>query len=136
MNKFPIKIGQTVYKICPKCNSIHNESCEHCPWRGCYTCCIVGVGVCRDGSCNTDELQIVPYTVTDKRFIPILRKLNVMFFTNKKDALTAIAEYEEIRKTSTSSMRYSLYKEWEARRSISLIDLGIEEEINHEEKDC
>ena len=41
-------IGETIYKICPKCNPHHNESCERCAWRGCMSiqgCDILACGM-------------------------------------------------------------------------------------------
>ena len=32
---FPTWIGETVYKICPKCNDKHDGSCKNCAWEGC-----------------------------------------------------------------------------------------------------
>lgn len=47
----PCYIGDTVYKICPKCNKDHNGDCTHCAWRGTSPHgCDIGVHIWPDGS--------------------------------------------------------------------------------------
>lgn len=113
----PCRVGDAVYKICPKCNPNHNGSCHHCAWRGCYgSGCDVGVGIWSDGSHNEKPLQIVPYKVTENRFITIIKYWNLMFFSNTEEAEKAISEYDEIRKIEDRKTRYEKYLLWEAKR--------------------
>lgn len=113
----PCKVGQTVYKICPKCNKDHNGSCERCAWRGCFmTGCDVGVRVFFDGSHGGYDLQIVPYKVTEHRFVTIIKFWNIMFFASTEEAETAKAEYDAIRKIEDRHERYEAYKVWATKR--------------------
>lgn len=116
-NVIPCKVGQTVYKICPKCNEKHNGSCDHCAWRGCFmTGCDVGVRVYFDGSNGDYNLQIIPYKVSENRFVTIIKYWNIMFFATAEEAETAKSEYDTIRKIEDRQERYKTYKEWETKR--------------------
>jgi len=53
----PCRLGETVYKICPKCNDKHDGSCENCAWRDCPKPCDVKPQADR-------ENMIVPQTFT------------------------------------------------------------------------
>lgn len=113
------KVGETVYKICPKCNDWHNASCEHCAWRGCLGHgCDIGVRVYSDGSYNKHELQIVPRKVTKHNLVTILELWNIMYFATEEDANSAKAEYDAIRKIEDRHKRYKAYKAWEAKREM------------------
>lgn len=113
----PCIVGETVYKICPKCNKDHNGSCERCAWRGCHmTGCDVGVRVWFDGSHEEHDLQIVPYKVTEHRFVTIIKYWNIMFFATAEEAETAKAEYDTIRKIENRHKRYEAYQAWETMR--------------------
>lgn len=117
--ELPYKIGQTVYKICPKCNEWHNASCEHCAWRGCLGFgCDIGVRVYSDGSHNKHELQIVPRKVIKHNLITILELWNIMYFATEEEANTAREEYCTIRKIEDRHERYKAYKAWEKKRKI------------------
>ena len=116
----PCKIGDTVYKICPKCNDLHNGSCEHCAWRGCcVTGCDVGVRVYADGSHNNKELQIVPYKANENNFITILKLWNIMYFKTIEDTKVAMLEYNEIRNIEDRAERYMTYNRWNDNRKFS-----------------
>lgn len=81
-------IGETIYKICPKCNPHHNESCERCAWRGCMSiqgCDIFGLR--NDGQYPADECTVVP-KIIHWNFIPALSKeLGSKAFLNRDDAV-------------------------------------------------
>lgn len=113
----PCKVGQTVYKICPKCNDRHNESCEHCAWCGCNSSgCDIGVKVYSDGSYNEKTLQIVPRKVTPHTIITIFELWGIMYFATEEEANAAKAEYDTIRNIQDRRKRYKKYKEWETKR--------------------
>lgn len=115
----PCKIGDTVYKICPKCNDDHNGSCKGCAWNGCLSYyCDVGVGVWSDGSYHEGELQIVPYKVGETRLVGILRHWNIMFFATPDEAEKAMGEYDEIRRTEDRHERYAKYLSWVENREV------------------
>ena len=115
----PCKVGQTVYKICPKCNDRHDGSCKHCAWSGCHmTGCDVGVRVYSDGSHNDKPLQIVPRKVTKNNFVNTLEHWNLMYFATEDEARTAMTEYDAIRKIEDKDERYAAYKAWEKEREI------------------
>ncbi len=122
MNKYvsseiPCNVGQTVYKICPKCNPYHSGNCENCAWRGCFmTGCDIGIRVYSDGSHCEHPLQIIPYRATPHRFMTVLLWWNIMYFATEEEAQTALAEYESIRKISDRKERYKAYKKWESHR--------------------
>lgn len=113
----PCKVGDTVYKICPKCNEHHNGNCKNCAWRGCIgSGCDIGVRVYSDGSYNEHPLQIVQYKVTENRFVTILKYWNVMYFSNAEHAEKAKTEYDEIRNVADRKERYKRYLMWEESR--------------------
>lgn len=118
VNWFPVRIGQTAYKICPICNPNHNGSCNHCAWRGCLGAgCDVGVGVCFDGSYGKYDLQIIPIMVTENKIVTILKLWNIMYFTTEGEANKAKKEYLAIRSIEDRTERYHSYKGWEADRN-------------------
>lgn len=117
VNILPCKIGDTVYKICPKCNEWHNASCEHCAWRGCHmTGCDIGVRVYSGGSYNELPLQIVPRYVSKGSFVTVCELWNTMYFATEEEANTAKEEYEAIRNIQDRNERYEAFKAWEAKR--------------------
>lgn len=124
----PCKVGQTVYKICPKCNERHSGSCEHCAWRGCIGYgCDIGVRVYSDGSYNKHDLQIVPRKVSRYTIVTILELWNIMYFATEEEALAAMTEYDAIRKIEDRHERYEAYKAWEAKREMHYAFLEDEE---------
>lgn len=113
----PCKVGDVIYKICPKCNEHHNGNCEHCAWRGCFSHgCDIGVRIYSDGSHNEHELQIIPYKLTKHNFFTVLERFNTLFFATEEEAKIALAEYDEIRKIEDWHKRYETYIEWETKR--------------------
>ena len=124
----PCKVGDIVYKICPKCNPNHNGSCEHCAWCSCHMMgCDVGVGVMCDGSYSDYDLQVIPYKVTERRFITIIKYWDLMFFSNTEEAEKAKNEYDEIRSIEDRKERYEKYKLWKADREKHYSLLGGDE---------
>ena len=116
----PCKVGDTVYKICPKCNELHNGSCEHCAWHGCFMGgCEVGVRVYGDGSYTNKELQIMPCKVNDSNFITILKSWNIMYFRTIEDTKSAMIEYDEIRSIEDRKERVLAYDKWDDNRRFS-----------------
>lgn len=91
--ELPCKVGDTVYKICPKCNDRHNGSCENCAWRGCITfegCSVFGLW--GDGQYPPEKCTIVPYTM-DYRFIPVvLRYIGTKIFLTREEAEKRLEE--------------------------------------------
>ena len=56
--ELPCKVGDTVYRICPKCNNEHNNSCRNCAWAGCITDCGCDVyGLWNDGKYPAKNVQ-------------------------------------------------------------------------------
>ena len=115
--ELPCLIGDTVYKICPKCDDDHNGSCKHCAWAGCsVTGCDVGVWIYSDGSHNEHPLQLVPVKVYANNLCNTLEYWNIMFFETKELAEIAMYQYDEIRKTENREERVEKFKAWvEAR---------------------
>lgn len=123
----PCKVGQTVYKICPKCNERHNGSCEHCAWGGCIMSgCDIGVRVCSDGSYGEYNLQIVPRKVTKYDIITVFELWNIMYFATEEEAYAAKEEYVTIRNIQDRHERYDAYKTWKAKRekNYSFLEVG------------
>ena len=81
------------------------------------TGCDVGVRVWFDGSHEEHDLQIVPYKVTEHRFVTIIKYWNIMFFATAEEAETAKAEYDTIRKIENRHKRYEAYQAWETKRT-------------------
>ena len=127
--RLPCKVGDMVYKICPKCNKDHNGNCKHCAWSGCLGGgCDIGVRVYSDGSCNQHDLQIISYKVTENRFVTILKYWNLMFFANIEEADRAKIEYDKIRNIEDRAERYKKYLSWETNREQHYSFLGSEEQ--------
>ena len=118
VNWIPVRVGQTVYKICPICNPKHDGNCKHCAWGDCFGLagCDIGVGVYEGGSYNEKELQIIPRKVVASHFITILKWWNIMYFATEAEAEKAMKEYDAIRKIEDRIERYHRYKEWEEMR--------------------
>ena len=93
--ELPCKVGDTVYKICPKCNDRHNESCKNCAWAGCisYDGCSV-FGLWGDGNYPPEKCTIVPYTM-DYRFIPVvLKHIGTKIFLTREEAEKRLEELQ------------------------------------------
>ena len=130
VNWLPVRVGQTIYKICPICNPNHNGSCKRCAWSGCFgSGCDVGVGVCFDGSHGNYDLQIIPKQVIDTHIVMILKWWNVMYFATEAEAQKAMKEYMAIRNIEDRTERYHRYKEWENDREYHFTFLEKIEEV-------
>lgn len=111
-----IVFGSPIYKICPKCSSVHNGSCRMCAWQGTMRVCDVGVAVRIDGSRHEGPLQ-----VTQQRFgyymdHSIYALWNIQYFPTREAAEEALAEYEQIRNLEPRAARLAAYNEWYDRR--------------------
>ena len=93
--ELPCKVGDTVYKICPKCNDKHNGSCENCAWRGCISYCGCDVfGLWSDGQYPPERCTIVPYTM-NWRFIPVvLKHIGTKVFPTREEAEKRLEELQ------------------------------------------
>lgn len=89
-------IGEKVYKICPKCNPDHNESCARCAWRGCMSqigCDVFGLW--NDGQYPADKCTIVPKFI-HWNFIPaIAKEIGNKAFLNRDDAVRKLETLKE-----------------------------------------
>lgn len=94
--ELPCKVGDTVYKICPKCNDKHNGSCENCAWRGCISYCGCDVfGLWGDGKYPPERCTIVPYTM-NWRFIPVvLKHIGTKVFLTCEEAKKRLEELKK-----------------------------------------
>ena len=118
-NLLPCKVGDTVYKICPKCNPNHNGTCRNCAWGGCFIgACDVGVGVYGDGSYTKHPLQIVKKTVRAEAITKIIDYWNIMYFASEEKAAIALKEYDNIRLTEDRHERKAAYDKWHESRKI------------------
>lgn len=109
----PIWIGDTIYKICPKCNEEHNGNCDHCAWSGCSTQgCDVGVNVYPDGSCYDGELQIIKGKVYRNNFMTICDWFGIMYFDDIDKAKEAMTYYDDIRKEPDKFKRVKRFEDW------------------------
>lgn len=111
-----LDFGDQVYKICPKCNSHHNSTCDHCAWQGTMRVCHVGVGVYPDGSYNEKPLQITQQTLGPTMDHTFYELWNVQYFPSREAAERALSEYEEIRNIKDKTVRYRTYLHWYAQQ--------------------
>ena len=111
-----VRMGDTLYKICPICNSNHKGSCERCAWRGTMNVCDVGVGVWSDGSYCEKPLQIVPRKLYNGFDSVIFKLWNIQYFATEEDARKAMEEYDNIRKESNRDIRVAKYDLWEEKQ--------------------
>lgn len=89
----PCKVGDTVYRICPKCNDKHDGSCENCAWRSCMTNCgCTTYGLWGDGQYPPDECTIVPYKVFWNYIPNMIEKFGKTVFLTREDAERALKE--------------------------------------------
>ena len=116
--ELPVKIGNKVYKICPKCNDNHNGTCKNCAWGGCLGACDVGVHIYSDGSYTEKPLQIVEKLVTDHNIITVYDWWNIMFFDDEVKAKQAMKEYDSIRTLEDRTERVEKFRDWYNGRKI------------------
>lgn len=87
----PCKVGDTVYRICPKCNKNHDGSCAKCAWQG-----TGGIGGCRvfgmwgDGSYPPDKCTIVPWKACWNNMETIMHYINKRIFLTREEAEAAL----------------------------------------------
>lgn len=122
--KFPIWIGDVVFKICPKCNERHNGSCMHCAWSNAIQSygCDIGPKMYPDGSGLDKTMQIVKKVVTDKNLFTICELFGIQYFESEDDAKAAIMEFEVIRRIPDKNERIRRFEEFTAKTHV-----GIEE---------
>lgn len=87
LKKLPCQVGDTVYRICPKCNDKHNGNCENCAWRGSLSnhgCDVYGLW--SDGQFPASECQVVPYKVSWNYIPNLLEHFEKTVFLTKEDA--------------------------------------------------
>lgn len=96
--RLPCKVGDTVYRICPKCNPKHDGSCEHCAWKG-----TGGIGGCAvfgmwgDGQYPAEKCTIVPWVASWHRMETIIRFLGERIFLTREKAEAALkGETEDV----------------------------------------
>lgn len=92
----PCKIGDTVYRICPKCNDRHDGSCEHCAWQ--YTGGITGCtvfGLWSDGQYPAEKCTVVPWHVGWNNMPVVIEKLGQRIFLTREEAEERLAELHE-----------------------------------------
>jgi hypothetical protein len=116
MQAHDIDTRSTIYKICPKCNSKHNDTCENCAWQGIMNVCNIGVKVWEDGSFYRCELQIVKREIGNLMNLELFELWNVQYFPTLESAEKAMKEYDEIRNIGSRFGRRLKYDEWEAKQ--------------------
>lgn len=117
--QIPVRVGQRVYKICPKCNDEHNCTCKNCAWSGCiWNYCSIDVRVESDGSYNKHKKQIVQVNVNECNFIHIIDEWNITYFDNIVEANAAIKEYEQIVAIADRHKRVEKFDAWREARKI------------------
>ena len=93
--KLPCAVGDTVYRICPKCNDYHDGSCKNCAWenscsnRGCTV-----YGGWKDGQYPMGECTIVPYKVSWNYIPNLLENIGKRVFPTREEAEIALKELE------------------------------------------
>lgn len=91
--KLPCAVGDTVYRICPKCNDSHDGSCKNCAWenscsnRGCTV-----YGGWKDGQYPMGECTIVPYKVSWNYIPNLLENIGKRVFITREEAEAALRE--------------------------------------------
>lgn len=89
--RLPCKVGDTVYRICPKCDNDHDGSCKNCAWEG--TAGMKGCtvyGLWRDGQYPPDKCTIVPYKVTWNYVPNLLHNIGKTVFLTSEEAEAAL----------------------------------------------
>lgn len=87
----PCKVGDTVYRICPKCNDNHEASCDGCAWEnteGVKGCNVFGLW--GDGQFPANKCTIVPWIATYHRMPTVIDKLGSRIFLSREEAEAAL----------------------------------------------
>jgi hypothetical protein len=128
--KLYCKVGQEVYKLCPKCNDRHNGSCKNCAWAGCFGAyCDIEPKIYRDGSGDGKKWQVVKKQVKETSLVHINENWNICYFDNEEKANISIKEFEEICKIEDREERYKAYLKWVKSRQQRTI---FREELKYE----
>lgn len=89
--ELPCRIGDTVYRICPKCNDAHNGTCLHCAWSGTagpQGCDVFGMW--ENGQFPPEQCTILTWTVRWNN-IPLIEKwLGKRVFLSMEEAEAAL----------------------------------------------
>lgn len=83
----PCKVGDTVYRICPKCNDDHKGSCDRCAWEntgGVEGCNVFGLW--GDGQFPANKCTVVPWVATYHRMPTVIDKLGSRIFLTREEA--------------------------------------------------
>lgn len=112
--KFPVWVGDTVYKICPKCNDKHNGSCKNCAWSDAIQSygCDIGPEMYPDGSGLDKTMQIVKKEVTEQNLFTICELFGIQYFESIKDAKEAMNEFARIRDIQDKDERIRQFNEF------------------------
>lgn len=91
--RFPCKVGDTVYRICPKCSDRHNGSCTGCAWEnsaGANWCLVYGQAGDKAMKC-----QIVPYKVSWAYIPSLMEDIGKTVFLTRKEAEEKLEELQK-----------------------------------------
>ncbi len=92
--RLPCRVGETVYRICPKCNDKHNGSCSGCAWENSATahgCQVYG----NVGTKTLMGCQIVPYKVSWEYLPSLMEDLGKTVFLTRKEAEQKLEEIQK-----------------------------------------
>lgn len=91
--RLPCRVGETVYRICPKCNDNHNGSCSGCAWE--YSAAAHGCLVYGNAGTKTMKCQIVPYRVSWEYLPSLMEDLGKTVFLTRKEAEQRLEEIQK-----------------------------------------
>lgn len=105
--ELPCKVGDVVYRICPKCNDKHDGSCNNCAWASCITNCGCDVfGLWDDGQYPVHNCIIVPYRVSWRWMPSLLKHFGSKIFLTRAQAEARLKELEYIDNEKAYSARW------------------------------
>jgi GH24 family phage-related lysozyme (muramidase) len=84
-------MGQTVYRICPKCNENHNKSCKNCAWCGAVSfhgCTVYGLW--NDGQYPKEKCQVIEQKLNWNWLPNFIKNLGSKTFFSIEDAQKAL----------------------------------------------
>ncbi len=89
--KLPCRVGDIVYRICPKCNDRHDGSCKNCAWCGCSSNAgCTTYGLWSDGQYPPLQCTIVPYKVNWNYIPNLMEHLGKTVFLTQAEAEEAL----------------------------------------------
>lgn len=91
--RLPCGVGDTVYRICPKCNDNHNGSCSGCAWE--YSAAAHGCLIYGNAGTKTMKCQIVPYRVSWEYIPDLMKNLGKFVFLIRKEAEQKLEEIQK-----------------------------------------